>query len=177
MSIAVRDGHILEVTPGLLIKAHEVLDAQGFLVSPPFVDAHFHMDATLSYGLPRVNQSGTLLEGIALWGELKPLLTQEALVERALAYCDWAVAQGLLAIRTHVDVCDPRLLAVEALLEVRRRVAPYLHLELVAFAQDGVLRGPFGPSSTWTTSSARSRWVWTWSVAFRISSALMNMAP
>ena len=144
MSIAVRDGHILEVTPGLLIEAHEVLDAQCFLVSPPFVDVHFHMDATLSYGLPRVNQSGTLLEGIALWGELKPLLTQEALVERALAYCDWAVAQGLLAIRTHVDVCDPRLLAVEALLEVKRRVAPYLHLELVAFPQDGVLRGPLG---------------------------------
>ena len=145
MSIAVGDGAILEVTPGLMAEAHEVLDAQGLLVSPPFVDAHFHMDATLSYGLPRVNQSGTLLEGIALWGELKPLLTQEALVERALAYCDWAVAQGLLAIRTHVDVCDPRLLAVEALLEVKRRVAPYLHLQLVAFPQDGVLRGPLGP--------------------------------
>lgn len=145
MSIAVRDGTILELTPGLMAEAHEVLDAQGLLVSPPFVDAHFHMDATLSYGLPRVNQSGTLLEGIALWGELKPLLTQEALIERALNYCDWAVAQGLLAIRTHVDVCDPRLLAVEALLEVKRRVAPYLHLELVAFPQDGVLRGPLGP--------------------------------
>ena len=145
MSIAVREGKIIEVTPGLQAPAHEVLDAQGLLLSPPFVDAHFHMDATLSYGLPRVNQSGTLLDGIALWGELKPLLTQEALVERALAYCDWAVAKGLLAIRTHVDVCDPRLLAVEALLEVKRRVAPYLHLELVAFPQDGVLRGPLGP--------------------------------
>ena len=145
MSIAVREGKIIEVTPGLQAPAHEVLDAQGLLLSPPFVDAHFHMDATLSYGLPRVNQSGTLLEGIALWGELKPLLTQEALIDRALAYCDWAVAKGLLAIRTHVDVCDPRLLAVEALLEVKRRVAPYLHLELVAFPQDGVLRGPLGP--------------------------------
>jgi cytosine deaminase len=100
------------------------------------------MDATLSYGMPRVNQSGTLLEGIALWGELKPLLTQEALVERALAYCDWAVAKGLLAIRTHVDVCDPRLLAVDALLDVKRQVAPYIDLQLVAFPQDGVLRAP-----------------------------------
>jgi cytosine deaminase len=100
------------------------------------------MDATLSYGLPRVNRSGTLLEGIALWGELKPDLTQEALVGRALQYCDWAVARGLLAIRTHVDICDDRLLAVEALLEVRRRVAPYLDLQLVAFPQDGVLRSP-----------------------------------
>jgi cytosine deaminase len=118
------------------------IDAAGWLLSPPFVDAHFHMDATLSYGLPRVNASGTLLEGIALWGELKPLLTEEALVERALQYCDWAVAKGLLAIRSHVDVCDNRLLAVRALLEVKRRVAPYLDLQLVAFPQDGVLRAP-----------------------------------
>ena len=137
------DGRIAAVGPALAAPEHaRVLDAQGWMLSPPFVDAHFHMDATLSYGLPRVNASGTLLEGIALWGELKPLLTQEALVERALAYCDWAVAQGLLAIRTHVDVCDERLLAVEALLEVRRRVAPYLDLQLVAFPQDGVLRSP-----------------------------------
>ena len=119
-----------------------VIDAMGQLLSPPFVDAHFHMDASLSHGLPRINQSGTLLEGIALWGELKPQLTQDALVERALQYCDWAVAKGLLAIRTHVDVCDDRLLAVEALLHVKQRVAPYLDLQLVAFPQDGLLRSP-----------------------------------
>ncbi len=142
MSVAVQNGRITEVVPGLQAPATETIDAQGLLLSPPFVDAHFHMDATLSYGLPRVNASGTLLEGIALWGELKPHLTQEALVERALAYCDWAVAKGLLAIRSHVDICDPRLLAVEALLEVKRRVAPYLDLQLVAFPQDGVLRDP-----------------------------------
>jgi cytosine deaminase len=142
MSVAVKDGKIVEVSPGLNAPAHQTLDAQGQLLSPPFVDAHFHMDATLSYGLPRVNQSGTLLEGIALWGELKPLLTQEALVARAMAYCDWAVAKGLLAIRTHVDVCDDRLLAVDALLEVKRQVAPYIDLQLVAFPQDGVLRSP-----------------------------------
>ncbi|MCX7277870.1 MAG: amidohydrolase family protein [Burkholderiales bacterium] len=144
MSIAVQDGKIVEVSPGLQAAAQQTVDAQGLLVSPPFVDAHFHMDATLSYGQPRVNQSGTLLEGIALWGELKPHLTQEALVDRAMAYCDWAVGHGLLAIRSHVDICDPRLLAVEALLEVKRRVAPYLDLQLVAFPQDGVLRDPNG---------------------------------
>jgi len=176
MSVAVRDGTILDVAEGLRAPALQTIDAQGYLLCPPFVDAHFHMDATLSYGLPRVNQSGTLLEGIALWGELKPLLTQEALVERAMAYCDWAVAKGLLAIRTHVDVCDPRLLAVEALLHVKKRVAPYLDLQLVAFPQDGVLRGPQGPGSTWTTWCARWTWVWTWSVAFRTSSAPWRMA-
>ena len=144
MSIAVQAGRIVEVTAGLKAPAHETVDAQGLLLAPHFVDPHFHMDATLSYGLPRVNQSGTLLEGIALWGELKPLLTAEALIERALAYCDWAVAKGLLAIRTHVDTSDPSLLAVDALLEVKRRVAPYLTLQLVAFPQDGVLRSPGG---------------------------------
>ena len=144
MSVAVRGERIVEVAAGLDAPARQVIDAQGLLLSPPFVDAHFHMDATLSYGLPRVNESGTLLEGIALWGELKPLLTQQSLIDRALAYCDWAVAKGLLAIRSHVDVCDPRLLAVEALLEVKKRVAPYLDLQLVAFPQDGVLRDPQG---------------------------------
>jgi cytosine deaminase len=136
-------GHIQAVGQGLQPPAGvPVVDAQGWLLSPPFVDAHFHMDATLSQGLPRANVSGTLLEGISLWGELKPLLTEEAIAERALRYCDWAVARGLLAIRSHVDVCDDRLLAVRALLDVKRRVAPYLDLQLVAFPQDGLLRSP-----------------------------------
>ena len=142
IDIAMAAGRIVAVGPALTVRGAQEIDAGGDLVTPPFVDAHFHMDATLSYGLPRVNRSGTLLEGIALWSELKPLLTQEALVARALQYCDWAVARGLLAIRTHVDVCDDRLLAVEALLQVKQQVAPYLDLQLVAFPQDGLLRSP-----------------------------------
>lgn len=144
MSIAVLDGRITEVTEGLAAPAHETLDAQGLLLSPPFVDAHFHLDSALTYGQPRVNESGTLLEGIALWGELKPQLTHDAIVERALRYCDGAVARGLLAIRSHVDTSHPSLLTVQALLEVRQRVAPYLDLQLVAFPQDGLLRAPDG---------------------------------
>ncbi|MBC3861413.1 amidohydrolase family protein [Undibacterium jejuense] len=140
VDILVRQGLIVEVGKHLAVSGLPEIDAQANLLTTPFVDAHFHMDAVLSYGLPRVNQSGTLLEGIALWGELKPSLTQEALITRAMQYCDWAVAKGLLAIRSHVDICDDRLLAVEALLEVKRRVAPYLDLQLVAFPQDGLLR-------------------------------------
>src|SRR4030095_15565171 len=131
IDIAVRDGRIAAVAPhaelGCVGGAIE-LDEEGQLVTPPFVDAHFHMDSTLSYGLPRVNASGTLLEGIALWGELKPTLTADAIVERALQYCDWAVGKGLLAIRSHVDVCDPRLMAVDALLDVEKRGSTYLAL-------------------------------------------------
>lgn len=142
IDIAVKDGRIAEVGPAIQAKAAREIDAAGCLVTAPFVDAHFHMDSTLSHGLPRVNEKGTLLEGIQIWGELKPDLTQEAVVERALAYCDWAVGQGLLAVRSHVDICDDRLLAVDALLEVKKQVQPYLDLQLVAFPQDGYLRTP-----------------------------------
>ncbi|RYX95789.1 MAG: cytosine deaminase [Comamonadaceae bacterium] len=146
MSIAVRDGRIMEVAEGPIsgTEAAETVDAKGYLLTPHFIDPHFHMDATLSYGLPRVNESGTLLEGIALWGELKPTLQADAIIERALHYCDWAVAKGLLAIRSHVDTSDPSLLAVDALLEVKKQVAPYIDLQLVAFPQDGVLRSKGG---------------------------------
>jgi cytosine/creatinine deaminase len=142
IDIGIRDGRIAALAPALDATAAQEIDVRGRLVSPPFVDAHFHLDAALSLGLPRLNRSGTLLEGIALWGELKPALTAQAIAERALAYCDMAAAQGLLAIRSHVDICDERLLAVDALLEVRRQVAPYLDLQLVAFPQDGLLRCP-----------------------------------
>ena len=142
IDIGIEDERIVAVEQRLGAAGAREIDAAGDLVSPPFVDAHFHMDSVLSYGLPRVNRSGTLLEGIRVWSELKPQLSQEALLERALRYCDWAVARGLLAIRAHVDVCDERLLAAEALLEVKRRVAPYLDLQLVAFPQDGLLRSP-----------------------------------
>lgn len=141
-TIAVSGGRIVAVSPSIEADAGQVIDAAGQLVSPPFVDPHFHLDSALTLGLPRLNRSGTLLEGIALWGELKPTLTQEAVVERVLRYCDLAVAQGLLAIRSHVDVSDPRLLGVDALLHVRERVKPYIDLQLVAFPQDGYLRVP-----------------------------------
>ena len=140
VDIAISGTRIAEIRPALPAAGRREVDAAGRLVAPPFVDPHFHMDATLSLGLPRLNRSGTLLEGIALWGELKPLLTPEAVMDRALRYCDLAVSQGLLAIRTHVDVCDDRLTATEALIEVRRRVKPWIDLQLVAFPQDGLFR-------------------------------------
>ena len=140
IGIACEAGRIVAIAPGIAAEARETIDAKGYLVSPPFIDAHFHMDATLSLGLPRLNLSGTLLEGIALWGELKPLLTHEAVTQRALRYCDLAVAQGIGAIRSHVDVCDDRLLCVEALLEVKKKIASYIDLQIVAFPQDGFYR-------------------------------------
>ena len=145
--IGIRDGKITAIET-LEAEAGEVIDATGDLVSPPFVDPHFHMDATLSYGTPRINASGTLLEGIGLWGELKDVMQPEEVKARALEYCDWAASMGLLAIRSHVDTCDDRLMGVEALLEVRREVADYIDLQLVAFPQDGLYRDPTAYENT-----------------------------
>jgi cytosine deaminase len=146
--IGIRGGRIAAIDQLGTAEAGQLIDATGDLVSPPFVDPHFHMDATLSYGLPRINASGTLLEGIGLWGELKQVMTQDEVIDRALSYCDWAASMGLLAIRSHVDTCDDRLLGVEALLDVRERVRDYIDLQLVAFPQDGFYRDPTARENT-----------------------------
>ena len=142
VDIGIADGKIVAVEPELEAEAAEEIDAHGRLVCPPLIDSHVHLDSTLSLGMPRMNLSGTLLEGIALWGELKPLLTQQAIYERAKKLCMWAMARGTLAIRSHVDICDDRLLAVDALLALREEMRPYLDIQLVAFPQDGYLRYP-----------------------------------
>ncbi len=139
VDIGIAGGLIVAVEPNLPASGAEI-DAAGRLVCPPFVDSHVHLDATLSLGLPRLNESGTLLEGIALWGELKPLLTADAIYQRAKKLCMWSMARGTLAIRSHVDVCDDRLLAVDALVALREEMKPYLDIQLVAFPQDGYIR-------------------------------------
>ncbi len=144
VDIGIRGETIIDVKPVLDGEAVETIDAAGYLVIPPFVDSHFHLDAALSRGIPRFNKSGTLLEGIKIWGELKPNLTAEALKNRALQLLQWSIARGTLAIRTHVDVTDPSLLAVDVLLEVREEMKQWVDIQLVAFPQDGVLRAPNG---------------------------------
>ena len=145
--IGISGDRIAAIAPDLAAESAEsaeIIDATGDLVSPPFADPHFHLDATLSYGLPRVNASGTLLEGISLWGELRAEATVEDMVERALSYCDWAAAMGLLAIRSHVDTTPDHLNTVTAMLEVRDKVKGYIDLQLVAFPQDGLYRAATG---------------------------------
>jgi cytosine deaminase len=142
IDIAVQDGRIVEVRPSIAAAARREIDAGGRLVTPPFVDAHLHLDSALILTGDRQNESGTLLEGISLWAELKPHITVEEIKRRALAFCRWSVARGNLAIRSHVDISDDRLLAVDALLAVKREMAPFIDIQLVAFPQDGFFRYP-----------------------------------
>jgi cytosine deaminase len=139
--IACAHGRIVEVADSIdAPRSTPAIDAEGCLVTPPFVDSHFHLDSTLSHGRPRANQSGTLLEGIALWKEFAGKISADDVKARARALCHWAIARGNLAIRSHVDVSSPELIAVRALLELRDELKPYLDLQLVAFPQEGYLR-------------------------------------
>lgn len=120
------------------------IDVQGKLVSAPFIEPHIHLDTTLTAGEPKWNESGTLFEGISTWAERKKSLTVEDVKERATKAIKWQIAQGIQHIRTHVDVCDPSLTAMKALLEVKEEMKDYVDLQLVAFPQDGYLSFPNG---------------------------------
>lgn len=122
----------------------EVLDAEGGLAIPPFVEPHIHLDTTQTAGEPSWNQSGTLFEGIERWAERKAMLTHEDVKARAMQTLKWQMANGIQYVRTHVDVSDPTLTALKAMLEVKQEVAPWVELQIVAFPQEGILSYPNG---------------------------------
>ncbi len=145
VDIAVANGQFARIAPDLVeTDAAREIDAAGRLLSAPFIDAHVHLDAVLTVGNPRYNASGTLLEGIQIWSEFKPNLSVADVKQRALRAIEWEVSQGTLHIRSHVDICDPNLTALRALLEVREEVRDICDLQLVAFPQDGIFSFPNG---------------------------------
>lgn len=144
VDIGVEGDRILAVTPRLDTRAREELDADGRLVTPSLVEPHVHLDAVLTVGQPRYNQSGSLFEGIEIWAERVRTLTHEDVKHRAHQAVRWMLAHGVTHIRTHVDVCDPSLTALRALLEVKREVAPTVQIQIVAFPQQGVYSFPQG---------------------------------
>lgn len=120
------------------------LDAEGGLAIPPFIEPHIHLDTTQTAGEPSWNQSGTLFEGIERWAERKALLTHDDVKQRALQTLTWQIANGIQYVRTHVDVSDPQLIALKAMLEVKQEIAPWVDLQIVAFPQEGILSYPNG---------------------------------
>ena len=142
--VAVADGRIVAVASGIGGRAEREIEAEGRLLSPPFVESHIHLDSTLTAGDPRPNRSGTLFEGIEIWSERRQSLTREDVLDRARELLRWQAAQGVLHVRTHVDVTDSRLLALKALLELKESVRGWIDLQIVAFPQEGVLSHPRG---------------------------------
>jgi cytosine/creatinine deaminase len=144
-NIIVRDGKIAELSEGDVSDWQgEELDVKGALVTAPFIEPHIHLDTTLTAGEPEWNQSGTLFEGIQRWAQRKETLTHEDVKERAKKALKWQIAQGIQHVRTHVDVTDPTLTALKALLEVKEEMASHVDLQLVAFPQEGILSYPSG---------------------------------
>lgn len=124
--------------------AHQVIDAEGGIVIPPYLEPHIHLDTTQTAGQPRWNESGTLWEGIERWAERKQTLTHQDVKERAWQTLRWMIANGIQYVRTHVDTCDPNLVALKAMLEVKQEVAPWVELQIVAFPQEGIISFPNG---------------------------------
>ena len=137
--IAIDQGKIMKISTQDDVEAREVIDAQGVLVTTPFVQSHVHLDSALTAGEPRENRSGTLYEAIDIWAHRQQQITREDVMARALKTIQWHVGQGTLFIRSHVDICDPNLKAVKALLEVKEQMAPRMTLQLVAFPQEGIM--------------------------------------
>ena len=117
--------------------AGDVIDAEGGLAIPPFIEPHIHLDTTQTAGEPSWNQSGTLFEGIERWAERKAMLTHDDVKTRAMQTLKWQMANGIQHVRTHVDVSDPTLTALKAMLEVKQDVAPWVDVQIVAFPQEG----------------------------------------
>ena len=144
--LAIENGRFGDITPmdDTHAESYEVLNAHGGLAIPPFIEPHIHLDTTQTAGEPNWNQSGTLFEGIERWAERKALLSHEDVKARAWKTLKWQIANGIQFVRTHVDVSDPTLTALKAMLEVKQEVAPWVTLQIVAFPQEGILSYPNG---------------------------------
>ncbi|WP_084690420.1 cytosine deaminase [Pantoea anthophila] len=144
--IEIADGRIVRLSaqPQQATPADQSLDGEGGLACAPFIEPHIHLDTTQTAGQPAWNQSGTLFEGIERWAERKAMLSHEDVKQRAMQTLKWQIANGIQFVRTHVDVSDPSLTALKAMLELKAEVAPWITLQIVAFPQEGILSYPNG---------------------------------
>ena len=138
VDILIEDGIFKKIGPNIEGDFKEEVDLGGNLLSSPFVESHVHLDSALSVGNPRYNESGTLLEGIEIWGERKKTLTKEDIKNNAIEATKWLIANGVLYIRTHTDSTEESLMTLEALVEVKEEMKNYVDIQIVAFPQDGV---------------------------------------
>jgi cytosine deaminase len=144
VDVGIEDGRIGRVARRIEGRAEREIEAHGRLLSPPFIESHVHLDATLTAGDPRWNESGTLFEGIQIWSQRKRDLTHDDVVRRATELLRWQAAQGVLHVRTHADVTDPEFTGLIALLEVKEKVRGWMDVQIVAFPQEGMLSYPRG---------------------------------
>lgn len=140
--VAVMNGLIVKMESNITGVAKQEIDGQGDLILPPFVETHTHLDTSLTAGDPEWNVSGTLHEGIRIWKRRKQMLTKEDVIHRAKQVLQQYISHGVLYVRSHVDISDPALTALRALIELREQIASDVILQVIAFPQDGVWNCP-----------------------------------
>ncbi len=145
VDLGIQGGKIVAIAPHLSETGQQELNCAGKLISPPFVESHIHLDSALTAGEPRFNQSGTLFEGIKIWEERKQHLTLEDVKQRSIETLKLQAQQGVLWVRTHADVSEANLIALQGLLEVREQVKDWITVQVVAFPQDGIYSNPNNP--------------------------------
>ncbi len=145
LNVRVENGKFVRIAPDIKnLPGEETIDFSGKLALPPFVESHVHLDTCLTAGDPAYNRSGTLFEGIELWSKRKEKLTKEDVKVRVRAVAKKQAAHGVQYVRTHVDVTDPKLTALEAMLELKDELKDLITIQIVAFPQEGILSFPNG---------------------------------
>lgn len=143
--IRVTDGKFEQIASSLEPRPGEdVIDFGGKLALPPFIESHVHLDTCLTAGEPKWNMSGTLFEGIETWALRKETLSRQDVRDRVHRAVRLYAANGVQHIRTHVDVTDPKLTAMEALIELREELKDVMNIQIVAFPQEGIESYPNG---------------------------------
>ncbi|HIF9110365.1 TPA: cytosine deaminase [Photobacterium damselae] len=146
--ILIHDGKFTAIEPMAAALSYpentQVIDGEKGMAMAPFCEPHIHLDTTQTAGEPSWNISGTLFEGIERWAERKALLSIEDVKSRAKQTLKWQIANGIQHVRTHVDVSDPTLTALKAMIEVREEMRPWVDIQIVAFPQEGILSYPNG---------------------------------
>jgi len=120
------------------IQAEFVYNAEGQLVTPTFTEPHCHLGQSLSAGDPGWNKNGSLLSGIELLRKYKSNASKQKIKDRARQTIKWYVANGVTRIRTHVDVTEPNLTSINAILELKKELADTIEIQVVAFPVDGM---------------------------------------
>ncbi len=144
--ILIENGQIKKITLMSQVLDYDgnILDGEGGMAIAPFCEPHVHLDTTQTAGEPSWNISGTLFEGIERWAERKSMLSVEDVKTRAKQTLKWQIANGVQHVRTHVDVSDPTLVALKAMLEVKEEMKQWVDIQIVAFPQEGILSYPNG---------------------------------
>ncbi len=147
--IGIRDGRIKAIAERLDGKGATEIDACGNLVTESFVNPHLHLCKV--WTLPMMEEEALkayqsmdrAMAGIELASKIKEKYAESWIVENARRAVALAALYGNLHIRAFADIdSKARLEGVKALIRIREEFRGIVDIQVVAFAQDGIVREP-----------------------------------